>query len=178
MVTHEVKAWFFLVVSLLFLLMICSVAALGLFTRPGRALADEHAEEWGKPAGRHVGRTRPDAEGPAHGAADRSRGTRRAQCASRNRWVIPRSKPRSISTGISFLAGTSRRWIDSILLWIRPFWRPIRNLGATSTTPRHAGLVGSAGVSTCCGEEGWGECANDFRTYIRNHETCLHDNQI
>ncbi len=32
----ELKAWFFLIISLLLLLMICSVAALGLFTRPTR----------------------------------------------------------------------------------------------------------------------------------------------
>ncbi len=32
----ELKAWFFLIISLLLLLIICSVAALGLFTRPKR----------------------------------------------------------------------------------------------------------------------------------------------
>lgn len=32
----ELKAWFFLIISLLLLLIICGVAALGLFTRPTR----------------------------------------------------------------------------------------------------------------------------------------------
>ena len=36
MVAPELKAWAFLIASLMLLLLICGVAAVGLFTRPGR----------------------------------------------------------------------------------------------------------------------------------------------